>query len=873
MKKLAFFPSILLVTIFIALGCGGDGSSPVTAPPASPEMTSPARDVSASRNNRMLWGFWDISVDTRDGTVEAVPLRGAMFNANVTRFLQPPSSPVNLLSISINPNSNMQFGYVDLNVTIRHPYFGLQKFRGFDVRGIVMGEGTEAFSFDFTALRSGSGELDLLNADGYTRWWNPTEFTSYETILGYTRGYLSTPDYLASATVNAYKYFADDLEAETSIMDLDITTRGTFSTDPGINVRRYELQFPTMPGGGPVFHFNYAVDASWALPDPAYEPDYPVEAFPPEANTQEAWLVTVDDSESTAWYEDEDHNGGMLKLAIEVFDWQGMLTESTVEDEVSTIWFESDLAASPVEITSLALPAPAGPVSSVWNVEIGDLNLTSAGMFECWIGVEASHPENYAPQIEGDPNNFNWPDKPLTAYFRNYLQVSDENPNLPPMVLEVIPPSGVVSTVLTDVQVIGENFMDGAMLEFMHDSSETLDVSNLTWMDPTLMTFDLDCDGPLGFYDVTLTNPDLQFDTLVDGFEVLDDFQCEGSAHDWDERVYTLDGDIDTDFIRFDMAILPKGSRAGMAVYQMDYYNWGTFDPTGGNQAILQFFTTANSIYCVDIETCEATGRIAIINLSSDERIILFDAEGNRLDDFAPPDLEGNFTAIDFDRNGDLWAAVRTGPQSEPSQWNFELRHYAMLEDAPYYEPVPDDTLDISESAMIGPLNARGIGDLGISFYLNRLFIFTANHADGGSNRLTSWDLDQSPPVLVDDFENPYPPLTRHHIFSQGAFSRMNVDVDHRFPDDREEQCRVYLYATIWTFGPPAGVDCYVMRLDGDMNVLDEGSIWHPAYPGEFHDVPQCAIINDQGPSATANLIGHGWQSRTFYDWPVPVDW
>jgi len=873
MIKHAFSYAFILILTFSFMGCGGNGSSPVTGPAGSPEMISLARDASVSGNSRMLWGFWDIVVDTRQGTVEAVPIRGAMFNANVTRFLQPPSSPVNLLSITIHPDSNLQFGYVDLDVTLRHPFFGLQKFRGFDVRGIVMGESTDSFSFDPTALRSGPGEIDLLNADGYSRWWNPTEFTTYETILGYTRGFLSTPDYLATATVNAYKYFADDLDTDTPIADLDIISRGAFSTDPGINTRRYELQFPTMPGGGPVFHFNYAIDASWALPDPLYEPDYPVEAFPPEANMQEAWLATVDDSNSTAWYVDEEHNGGSLFLDIEVFDWQSMLTGSTVEDEVSNIWFESELVTSPVDISSLTAPAPSGPASSVWNVEIGDLSLTSSGLFECWIGIEASHPENYAPQIQGDPDNFDWPDKPLTAYFKSYVNVGDVNPVLPPAIFQVIPSSGVVSTVLTDVQVVGENFMDGAMLEFMHDGGETLDVTNLAWVDPGLMTFDLDCDGPLGLYDVTLTNPDLQFDTLEDGFEVIEEFKCEGSVHDWADQVYTLEGDIDTEFHRFDMAILTQGSRQGMALYQMDYNNWGTFDPTGGGQTVQPFINTPEYIYCVEVETCETTGRIAIVNSFSDELLILFDAEGVRLDDFVPSDLDGNFTAIDFDHNGDLWAVVRTGPSDNSAEWVFELRHYALLEDAPYYEPVPDDMLDISGQAMIGPLTQRGVGDMGISFYLNRLFIFTANTSDGGSNRLTSWDLNESPPVLIKTLDNPYPPFTRHHIFSQGALSRMNVDVDHRFPDDREEQCRVYLYATVWTYGPPAGVDCYLMRLDGDLNVLDTGEIWHPDFPAEFHDVPQCAIINDQGPSATANIIGHGWDINTFYDWPVPADW
>ncbi|MFH1675974.1 MAG: IPT/TIG domain-containing protein [bacterium] len=858
------------IAIALMVGCNSKGANPSS--PALLELKTESGMASnpALGNSHVLWGLWEITADGVSGTIDATPLRGAMFNANVTKFLQPPAVPVHYLTIHPNPGNNILTGHIDIDVTLQHPFSGLKKWRGFDVRGIVLGEGTVPFSFDNSAIHGGPNDLMLENADGWTRWWNPTEFTTYGTILGYFKGAKAPGSYLATATVNPYKYFADGLDADAPLSDLNLDERGSFSTLPGINSRRYVIQFPIGPSGMPVYKFNYAIDASWALPDDSYAPEYPVEAFPPQANMQEAWRVEIDSSESTLWYVGSSAYGGDLKLKIEIFDWQGAFQLSGVPGEVAAIMLDSPFLPGPVDLMPLGMVVPGGPVSSVWNAEINDLQPTSSGDFDFWIGVVATYPENYAPQIQGDPSIFGWPDKPLTAFMRGSVNVSNEYPTNAPIIDAIIPNQGEVSTVVTDLQILGQNFQDGATVEFDYDAVTSLIVSNVQWVNENLVTCDVDCAGPLGLYDVTLTNPDLQFDTLDDGFEVIDSFQCSGSAHDWEsEYPLTIPGQGETPNF-FDMAIMTKGSHAGMALYQRDYTSWGLLDPNGGaGQVVDIFLTSPESIYCVDIETDEYTGRIAIVNLFTDESILLFDSEGVYLGKFIPDDLGGgNFTAIDFDENGDLWAATRSGDISDQTTWVWELRHYSLLDNDPFYEPVPDDTVVLNDVAMINPTYSDGIGDLGISFQLNRLYLIVANIGDGGSNRLTSWDLNATPPEKVGDKMNPFPPLTRHHIFSQGALSRMNVDVDHRFKD-KYEPCRIYAYATIWN----DGLDCYVIRLDGDLNILDEGSIFHMPWPLDWDSIPQCAIFYDAGDDADATLFGRGWAGNDFAKWTVPSDW
>jgi len=520
---------ILLTGLLITAGCSGSGGGN----PASPMLTgdNPTHTASA-QGNHILWGMWDISVDPSTGNVDIVGLRGIMFNANVTKFLQPPSAPIHMLQVNLNPGSDFTTGHLDLDITLQHPFVGLNKFRGFDVRGIVMGDGAVQCIYD--VYRADSDDLVLENPDGWTRWWNPTEFTTFETILGYTQGGKATPGYHASATLNAYKYFADSLDKDDPITALDTEQRGTFSVEQGVNTRRYILQFP-LAAGMPSYKFNYAIDASWALPVEDYFPEYPVEAFPPEANTQEAWLATLDDTGTTAWYVNDVANGGSVTVNIEVFDWQGALQESGVEPEVENIILACPLFVDDIEITSTATVLPGGPASSVWSAEISDISLTSAGMFECWIAVEASSPINYAPVIDGDPGMFDWPDSPLVAYFSGTIEVSDQFPGDAPIVEAVIPDMGTQSTVITDVQVIGQNFQDGAVLEFTYDDGTPLDIANLVWVNSTLLTCDLDCTGPIGLYDITVTNPDTQFGTLDDGFEVI---EPEQDSIWWESHMY-----------------------------------------------------------------------------------------------------------------------------------------------------------------------------------------------------------------------------------------------------------------------------------------------------------------------------------------------
>ncbi len=415
------FISFVIIILLVACGCSTGGGGPVIPDMSSPDAVNNSQDDSGS--SRMLWGMYEVQIDKLSGEVEILPLRGVMFNANIQQFLSPPYSPVHLMSVKILSGSNLGTGDLNLEIGLNHPFAGINYYRGFDVRGIFIADGTQPSDHD-SNIRYGcaeSNEAYMRNPDGYTRWWNATEFTDPMPLLSYKPGKLGTdPD--PSATLNPYKYFADDVAYEGEVADLPPETRGVFSPDGQPHRRNYKIQFPV--NGTPSYLFNYAIDASWDAPDPSGDPEYPIDSFPPGAQCQEAYHVTLDTSGTTAWY-DGGNSGGSVILELEIFDWQALSNLSGVVGEVAAIWVESPVLTSPINILPLAIVSPGSQTtSSIFEAALsdGDLNLTASGTFSLLGSVESADPTTYQPQLDGG-ESFIFPDGPLAAYFMGTVNI------------------------------------------------------------------------------------------------------------------------------------------------------------------------------------------------------------------------------------------------------------------------------------------------------------------------------------------------------------------------------------------------------------------------------------------------------------------
>jgi len=297
-----FLSILILAAVFSLIGCSG-GSNP-----ASPEaIPDKAKNTDSSH---MTWGMWQFRFDPIDGKLDIVRLRSTEMHLNTLIFLEPPP----FLNLTLESPLKFTGNVLDVDIGLRHPFLGLDEFTGFDVCGIFISKGNMAGFSDASLRMAGQGDTRLLNADGFTRWWNPTEFPYDNTMFSYKDGLLGTPDSTGgyNATLNGYKSFCDELtDPDMPVSNLSPSSRCVFSAGKK-NIRHYTIEL------GPGLVFNYAVDASWQFPTGPKPWDVP-DDFPPAANRPEAWNATVTEVENTL-YNDGTNIGGDLKLSIDLWD-------------------------------------------------------------------------------------------------------------------------------------------------------------------------------------------------------------------------------------------------------------------------------------------------------------------------------------------------------------------------------------------------------------------------------------------------------------------------------------------------------------------------------------------------------------------------
>ncbi len=297
--------SATLVTA-IVMGCGRSARINPTAPSDEGGLRSAPQSVQPDREgpNRLLWGFWSVTVSEDRTRAEIVPVRTAAMHLNVVRLLE--VTPCKTC-LAIGNIHMVEPNVLEADLTLTHPYPGLLKFTGFDVRGIFIAQTDFTFPVSGRKIAWGDDVPRMLDPDGYTSLFNPTEYPpTFPAALGYIPGKYATGGDL-TATLNpfvAYRRYAPRCMFEAG----------------GSEARTIRLYAPS----GPI-HFGYAVDACWQLVENVVDP---LADFPPDANCLEAYRVSVDlpYNVNSSWMSQNPIN-------VEVFDHQGLETVSTVTVE------------------------------------------------------------------------------------------------------------------------------------------------------------------------------------------------------------------------------------------------------------------------------------------------------------------------------------------------------------------------------------------------------------------------------------------------------------------------------------------------------------------------------------------------------------
>jgi len=411
MKMLRYVTIITVVIAFVILvSCQGN---PVVPTGEQPGSVSIQTQSSAAVNAHTLLGFYYIEFNTDTGEAHVFQSRQTQTHVNVAGILNNTGG----ISLVGHPELNEpQYGSFYFDITLTHP-FTKPAFTGFDVKGILITPGTLSIgNLKFADV----DEIRMGQPDGFTRWWNPTEFST-PGLFGYNHGNLATaPQTALTANVNPYMQFADIIEPEdwayeelVSVPLDDDLGRGRFSAGAS-NTRQYHIYFPLNPG--PEVIVGYAVDASWAPPSPNPPTQIP-DDFPINANQPEPFFVDFYYSANSLYYDSETMNGGgAMVVEVDVCDWQGLKNGSNKFEvsavrvycpglwdgglDVPIISETSDLAHYELDLHGIAKPQAAGDYLVV-------------------VRVGSSSGETYKQ------GNANAPESPVSAFYTANLHVTD----------------------------------------------------------------------------------------------------------------------------------------------------------------------------------------------------------------------------------------------------------------------------------------------------------------------------------------------------------------------------------------------------------------------------------------------------------------
>jgi len=304
MNRIQIILAIVILSVFV--GCSS-GQSPV-APDAGVGQVA---QNSENWSNRTVWGYWTIRIDPDNEMVEIMQDREAGSHFNVVRLLEvtPCTDCLSIGNLSWLPNNIVQ-----CDLQLKHPFPGLVKYTGFDVRGVLVTDGDTLFPVSNRFVSIDGSNLTLIDPDGYTALFNPVEFpegSAQWPILGYIKGKMAFGDNF-TGTLNPFMAFCKD------------KPRRMFEAGSSETVT-IKLKYPSAP-----FEFGYVVDASWMKVDDVIDPETD---FPPEANCLEPYKVDFQMS-TVLPYE----LGGTAEVRVEVFDHQGIDTVSTVSIECPSLF-------------------------------------------------------------------------------------------------------------------------------------------------------------------------------------------------------------------------------------------------------------------------------------------------------------------------------------------------------------------------------------------------------------------------------------------------------------------------------------------------------------------------------------------------------
>jgi hypothetical protein len=344
-EKMRFLQISVIVLFLLMQGCGRN-ENPVAPQSDYPDTQTTLTDSQRTvQTNRYIWGIWDVRILEDRETVEIIPDRSSTMHFNTVRLMEevPCTTCIAIFIKQFFPPD-----ILSVDFRLEHPFPGPMNLTAFDLRGIIINGADYTFPASNRSVGMGKSKLVLLDPDGYTSLFNPTEFSEdsgMPPVLRYYPGKLELDGDLSS-TLNPFIAYSQDLP------------RRVFYT-ASAETRNIQVRLPD----GPV-EFGYAVDASWMPVENVVDP---LVDFPPEANCVEAYRIDLPDYM-------EVNSGEMSEITVEIFDHQGIETISSVTVEAPEI-FSGVIPFDFVESTGIESCTYSGEITNELGADLGNYPL------------------------------------------------------------------------------------------------------------------------------------------------------------------------------------------------------------------------------------------------------------------------------------------------------------------------------------------------------------------------------------------------------------------------------------------------------------------------------------------------------------------
>ncbi|MCX6646682.1 MAG: hypothetical protein NTY09_10035 [bacterium] len=755
--------SIALI-LFSSLFIGCSGNSPAT--PSARENILP--DISQSYlapQNRTILGLWEVNIDASSGECEITPARFGEVHLNIRKFLE---EGVCTNCFKIEPPIVVQPYGFDVNLSITHPYPGMSIFTVFDMRGIIMLPGTYSFpSSDILTTRVSNGDWSILNPDGWTPIFNAVDYPG-PGVKGYSRGRYVDPDWGdPTNTLNPFMAYYSEGQSED-----EGGRRAFFNYDKVVRTYKFST-------GVDQLKFWYAIDACWDIPSGS-DP-YELSDFPMSANCVEPYRFDFEIVNGVLW-----DNGGTVTIGVDIYDHQGW-------NEPWSLMWEAPECFDGAAATIMPPESITGDAAH-WEISVTNFKggLDKLAGTELLVTYGNTEPDPLVGTIYG--------------YGRFTIPVGDE-PQIPPPIVESIAPNVVEQdSVIDDALITGQIFMAYPTVHLEQAGQPDIYATDVNGITSLELTADFDLTGAaLGFWDVVVTNPDMQFGKLIKGLEIIEPSSCNSVIH----TNYLGIGDFSggTHMPAYDACFVHDtgteadgefmGYISGFAGTVCLTYIIDTLTPETGHG--LQGANWGNPQIGkwpvpVSIDISEEAGRFFIVWNTNYSIVEVWSASTGKFDGETDAAGGGQVFSLDTDGHGGFWCGYFPEAGFAPG-----IKHF-----------LPDGagetgTLveDMPNHIMLGEVWGTPIELIVIPD--NRLLVLTSSN----NGKVASYDLSTTPPTFVGEISD----LFTGKILD-ASYPERSIDMVADFSDPDLAHCRILIFADIVDAGTQ------LVKIDSDLNIL-----------------------------------------------------